>query len=59
MVLTLDEIAGIKSGVPAIFMSGYSADVMTHKGLANDTANYLSKPLKPELLLKMMRELLA
>ncbi len=56
---TLDEIAGIKPGVPAIFMSGYSADVMTHRGLAKDTANYLSKPLKPALLLKKVRELLA
>jgi nitrogen-specific signal transduction histidine kinase/CheY-like chemotaxis protein len=53
-----EEICAIKPGVPAIFMSGYSADVMTHKGGFDDTVNYLSKPLKPATLLRAMRDLL-
>lgn len=54
-----EEIAAIKPGIPAIFMSGYSADVMAHAGAFENTVNYLAKPLKPALLLRTMRDLLA
>jgi len=55
----VEEINKIRSGIPVIFMSGYSADILTRRGIAEDSVNYLSKPLKPMVLLKKIRSLLA
>ncbi|ACH39950.1 sensor histidine kinase response regulator [Citrifermentans bemidjiense Bem] len=42
---------------PTIFMSGYPADIVSQKGIAA-TVDYLAKPIKPELLLRRIREAL-
>jgi PAS domain S-box-containing protein len=41
-----------------IFMSGYTADVILHKGLMADDLNFLHKPVSKQQLLKKIREVL-
>ncbi len=41
---TLEEIKKIKPAIKAIFMSGYTADVIEQKDLMDEGKNFLSKP---------------
>jgi PAS domain S-box-containing protein len=41
-----------------IFMSGYTADVILHKGLVDDEINFLHKPISKQLLLNKIRDVL-
>jgi two-component system NtrC family sensor kinase len=41
-----------------IFMSGYTADVIQHKGLVADGLNFLHKPVSKQQLLKKVRDVL-
>ena len=54
-----ESICAFKPELPIIFMSGYSADIMTEKGFAQESINYLSKPLRPDVLFSKIREVLA
>ncbi len=52
------EIAGIRPGIKAIFMSGYTADVIHQKGVLDEKLEYIPKPISPNELLKKVREML-
>jgi PAS domain S-box-containing protein len=53
-----DEIQGIMPGTPAIFMSGYPAEVFEKKELSEDWLHFISKPVTPRELLRKVREVL-
>jgi PAS domain S-box-containing protein len=53
-----DELKRIKSDVEIIFISGYTADILTKKGIIGEGINFLSKPLNPEALSRKIREVL-
>jgi CheY-like chemotaxis protein len=53
-----EELKKIKSGLKALFISGYPADMLTRKGILADGVNFISKPLRPEALLEKVREIL-
>ncbi len=55
---TLAGLRKIKPGIKAIFISGYTADVIAKKGLVNSGVHLLMKPLNPETLLKKIRAVL-
>ena len=55
---TLAAIQKIKKGVKAIFMSGYTADIIADKGIADAGMHLLLKPLNPGVLLKKIRAVL-
>jgi two-component system cell cycle sensor histidine kinase/response regulator CckA len=55
---TLAAIREIEPGTRAIFMSGYAADVIAVKGIADAAAHLLLKPLNPAVLLKKVRSVL-
>jgi len=55
---TLEGLRRIKPGVRAIFISGYNADVIAEKGLADAGAHLLMKPLNPAMLLREVRAVL-
>ncbi len=55
---TLAEIQKLKSGVKAIFMSGYTADIIAGKGISDPGMPLLLKPLNPASLLKKIRVVL-
>jgi hypothetical protein len=54
----LDDIRKMRPDIKAIFMSGYTTDVIGNKGLATEDVEFLPKPLSAEDLLKKVREVL-
>ena len=54
----LDEIIRIDPGVKAIFMSGYTGDIVIDKGVQKDSVDFLQKPLSVPKLLGKVREVL-
>ena len=55
---TIAAIQKIRPGAKAIFMSGYTSDVIAGKGIADAGAHLLLKPLNPSVLLKKVRDVL-
>jgi PAS domain S-box-containing protein len=53
-----DEIVMIRPDARVLFVSGYAADVITDKGIRDQSLEYIPKPVSPTLLLKKVRELL-
>ncbi len=53
-----DEIARTAPGVKAIFMSGYTGDVVIGKGVQRNSVDFLEKPLSSAKLLVKVREVL-
>jgi PAS domain S-box-containing protein len=48
------EIVQARPGMKVLFMSGYTKDIMINKGILDDQANFISKPMTScELLLKV------
>jgi PAS domain S-box-containing protein len=54
----LHEIKRINSSVKAIFMSGYSQDIIDKQGQLEPGINLIAKPLIPSVLLNKVREVL-
>ncbi|UFS70982.1 PAS domain S-box protein [Geomonas sp. RF6] len=55
---TYDDICAMAGDVKAIFISGYTDDIINQKGILEDNLNFLSKPLAPEALLEKVRAVL-
>ncbi len=55
---TLAGLRKIRPGIKAIFISGYTADVIAKKGLAESGVHLLMKPLNPAALLNKVRSVL-
>jgi two-component system, cell cycle sensor histidine kinase and response regulator CckA len=53
-----DEIHKIKPDTRVIFTSGHSRDVFLDKGIEDKKVNFLQKPIFPDTLLQMVREML-
>jgi len=53
-----DEIRAMRSDVRAIFISGYTGDIIDRQRICEDGANFLMKPILPEKLLTLVREVL-
>ena len=53
-----ERLMAIKPGMKAIFMSGYTADVVTHRGVLEGGTNFLQKPFTPVDLARKVREVL-
>lgn len=45
--------------VKILFASGYSADILNKYGIMQENANFISKPLNPEVFLKRVRSLIS
>ena len=54
----LQEIRRISPGCKALLVSGYAADIIQRRGGLEAGVELLSKPLRPQLLLKKVREIL-
>lgn len=52
------EMLKMKQGLKAIFLSGYSADLMQHKNIFEKGLNFVSKPVFPNNLLLKIQEVL-
>lgn len=53
-----EEIREIRPGIKAIFMSGYTSDIIRIKSILEDDTVFLSKPVLPDKLLAKIREVL-
>ena len=54
----LREIQTLNPSVKAIFMSGYTADIISRKGIDTEGLELISKPFSPLALLAKIREVL-
>ncbi len=55
---THEAIIALRPDVKALFLSGYTADIIKQKGVLNGGVNYLSKPVAPDDLLHKVRDIL-
>ncbi len=53
-----DVIRGMSPRVKAIFMSGYTRDIVLDKGVEEGKVDFIAKPISPHELLKKVREAL-
>ncbi len=53
-----DAIKAIKPGINVLFMSGYSADMISKEGILEKGLSFISKPVSPTELLLKVREVL-
>ena len=53
-----DEIRRLRPGIKVLFMSGYSINMISKKGIAEEGLDFILKPVSPEALLKKVREVL-
>jgi CheY-like chemotaxis protein len=53
-----DEIKDVRPEVKAIFISGYTEDMIYKKGILEEGLNFTSKPILPDELLRKVREVL-
>jgi PAS domain S-box-containing protein len=53
-----EEIRTMRHDVKALFMSGYTADVVFDKGIFGGTLDYIAKPIAPNELLHKVRKIL-
>ena len=53
-----DLIAALKPDVKVLYISGYNADVLLSKGIDDDTANFILKPVSPMDLLRSVRRII-
>lgn len=53
-----EEISRTKPDIKALFMSGYSEDIIHKRGILQEGLNFVAKPVTPNVLLKKIREVL-
>lgn len=56
--IVYQEIQEMCPGVKVLFISGYTADLISQKGIEDKSVNFISKPLTPQALLQKVREVL-
>lgn len=54
----LDRIRAMGGRMPVIFASGYTADIIHAKGIHEDGAGFLQKPVQPRALMTQVRHML-
>jgi DNA-binding NtrC family response regulator len=53
-----EEIKKLNPDMKAIFMSGYTDDVMSRMGILEEDFEFISKPINPDTLTRKIREVL-
>jgi CheY-like chemotaxis protein len=53
-----DTLAGDQPGLKTLFMSGYTSDVITHRGVLDEGVNFIQKPFTRRDLVAKVREAL-
>jgi len=53
-----DELKKERPDIKMLFVSGYSADILTKKGIMGEKINFVSKPVNPDVFLKKVRDIL-
>ena len=50
------EISRIRPGIPTLYMSGYTANVIAHHGVLDEGVQFIGKPFSPDSLARKVRE---
>ena len=53
-----EEIRTLRPDIKALFISGYSADMISKEGILEEGSSFISKPVSPSELLRKVREVL-
>ena len=53
-----EEMIKINPEVKALFMSGYTADIVERRGIIRGNIDFIQKPIMPDMLLRKVREAL-
>lgn len=53
-----EELHKIQPDVPTLFISGYSSEILAHRGVLDHEVLYLQKPFTPKTLAEKIREIL-
>ncbi len=53
-----DAMRKINPKMKALFISGYTADIIHRKGIFESSIHFISKPVTPESLARKIREVL-
>jgi DNA-binding response OmpR family regulator len=53
-----ERLKGVKHNVKVLFASGYTSEILNNKGIAQDSNNFISKPLNTQLFLSRVRSLI-
>lgn len=53
-----EDIKGLKHNIKAIFLSGYTPELVRSRGLIEDDLEFIPKPVMPQTLLRKVREVL-
>jgi len=53
-----DAVRALKPDCRALFLSGYTADIIHKRGVLDERLEFISKPFRPQQLLKKVREVL-
>ena len=53
-----EQISRIRPGIKTLFMSGYSTNILSKKGVIEEGINYIAKPISSKGLLKKVREIM-
>ncbi|SPE42973.1 PAS/PAC sensor hybrid histidine kinase (modular protein) [Candidatus Sulfopaludibacter sp. SbA3] len=54
-----ERLKALRPGLKVLFTSGYTADVVAHRGVFDNVTAYIPKPFSPDELAAKVRELLA
>jgi len=55
---TYEEIRNLRPGMKALFISGYTANIIHKRGILDQSLDFIMKPVSPTDLLKKVREVL-
>ncbi len=53
-----EEIRAMRQDIRAIFVSGYTGDIVLNKGIRNEAVDFVPKPISPNSLLQKVSEVL-
>ena len=54
-----DVMSEMKAGIPVLFSSGYTAEIIHSKGVVEKELNFISKPFSSQALLSKVRQILS
>ena len=53
-----ERLAPLRKGLKVLYMSGYAADVIVHRGIIDKDVQFIQKPLAIETLSRKIREVI-
>jgi CheY-like chemotaxis protein len=53
-----ERLGAERSGLKCLYMSGYTAEVIAHRGVLDEGVRFIAKPFKLTVLAKKVREVL-